>query len=151
DASLADFEVGVRNFVSDVENAYWDLYYAYRDLDAKMTARDAALDTWRRVKAWSESGRRGGEAPQEAQAREQHFRLQEDVQNALTGRQIEGTRTNSGSTGGTFRGIGGVHVCERRLRLMMGLPISDGKLIRPAAPPKKAQGRFELAVCACAG
>jgi outer membrane protein TolC len=143
DASLADFEVGVRNFVSDVENAYWDLYYAYRDLDAKVTARDAALETWRKVKSWSETGRRGGEATQEAQAREQHFRLQEDVQNALTGRQIEGTRTNSGSTGGTFRGIGGVHVCERRLRLMMGLPINDGKLIRPADEPKRSKAIFD--------
>lgn len=143
DASLADFEVGVRNFVSDVENAYWDLYYAYRDLDAKMSARDAALETWRRVAALNALGRRGGEAQQEAQAREQHFRLQEEVQNALTGRQVEGTRTSSGSGGGTFRGTGGVHVCERRLRLMMGLPISDGKLIRPADEPKMAKAVFE--------
>ena len=146
DASLADFEVGVRNFVSDVENAYWDLYYAYRDLDAKMAARDAALETWRRVEALHAQGRRGGEAQQEAQAREQHFRLQEEVQNALTGRQIEGTRTSSGSSGGTFRGTGGVHVCERRLRLMMGLPISDGKLIRPADEPMMAKAAFEWEV-----
>jgi len=143
DASLADFEVGVRNFVSDVENAYWDLYYAYRDLDAKIAARDAALETWRRVAALNALGRRGGEAQQEAQAREQHFHLQEEVQNALTGRQVEGTRTSSGSSGGTFRGTGGVHVCERRLRLMMGLPISDGKLIRPADEPKMARAVFE--------
>src|SRR5262249_17262246 len=106
DASLADFEVGVRNFVSDVENAYWDLYYAYRDLDAKIAARDAALETWRRVAALKAAGRRGGEAQQEAQAREQYYRLQEEVQNALTGRQVEGTRSNSGSSGGTFRGSG---------------------------------------------
>jgi outer membrane protein TolC len=143
DASLADFEVGVRNFVSDVENAYWDLYFAYRDLDAKIKARDAALETWRRVEALHALGRRGGEAQQEAQAREQHFHLQEEVQNALTGRQVEGTRTFSGSTGGTFRGTGGVHVCERRLRLMMGLPISDGRLIRPADEPKMARAVFE--------
>jgi hypothetical protein len=143
DASLADFEVGVRNFISDVENAYWDLYYAYRDLDAKIAARDAALETWRRVKALSDTGRRGGEATQEAQAREQHYRLQEEVQNSLTGRQFEGTRTASGSNGGTFRATGGVHVCERRLRLMMGLPITDGQLIRPADEPKVAKAVFE--------
>ncbi|MCA9091734.1 MAG: TolC family protein, partial [Planctomycetaceae bacterium] len=29
DVALADFELGVRDFVSDVENAYWDLYFAY--------------------------------------------------------------------------------------------------------------------------
>jgi hypothetical protein len=143
DASLAEFEIGVRNFVSDVENAYWDLYYAYRDLDAKIAARDAALETWRRVKALSDADRRGGEATQEAQAREQHYRLQEEVQNSLTGRQFEGTRTASGSSGGTFRATGGVHICERRLRLMMGLPITDGKLIRPADEPKMARAVFD--------
>src|SRR6185369_5537350 len=76
DSSLADFEIGVRNFVSDVENAYWDLYFAYRDLDAKVAARDAALETWKRVAALHAAERKGGEAQQEAQAREQHFRLQ---------------------------------------------------------------------------
>ena len=34
DISIADFEIGLRDYVSNVENAYWDLYYAYRDLDA---------------------------------------------------------------------------------------------------------------------
>ena len=143
DASLADFESGVRNFVSDVENAYWDLYFAYRDLDAKVTARDAALESWRRVEALKSAGRRGGEAQQESQAREQHYRLQEEVQNALTGRQVEGTRTNSGSSGGTFRGSGGVYTCERRLRLMMGMPITDGALIRPADDPNMSKAIFE--------
>jgi hypothetical protein len=143
DASLADFESGVRIFVSDVENAYWDLYYAYRDLDAKVAARDAALETWRRVAALKAAGRRGGEAQQEAQAREQYYRLQEEVQNALTGRQVEGTRSNSGSSGGTFRGSGGVQTCERRLRLMMGMPITDGVLIRPTDEPNMSKALFE--------
>jgi len=143
DASLADFESGVRNFVSDVENSYWDLYYAYRDLDAKVQARDAALDAWRRVAELKKFGRRGGDALREAQAREAHYRLQEEVQNALTGRQIEGTRTNSGSSGGTFRGSGGVYTCERRLRLMMGLPITDNKLIRPSDEPMMSKAVFE--------
>ncbi len=42
DISIAEFEAGVRDLVSNVENAYWDLYFAYRDLDAKITARDSA-------------------------------------------------------------------------------------------------------------
>lgn len=141
--SLADFEVGVRNFVSDVENAYWDLYFAYRDLDAKVLARDAALDTWRRINALHIAGRRGGEAQQEAQAREQYFRFKEEVQNALTGRIAEGTRSNNGAGGGTFRGSGGVHVTERRLRLMLGIHINDGYLIRPANEPSMARALFE--------
>lgn len=139
DITLAEFELGVRNLVSDVENTYWDLYFAYRDLDAKVAARDAALETWQRIHALYEQGRRGGEAEKEAQAREQYFRFQEDAQNALHGKLIDGTRSNNGSTGGSFRGSGGVYVVERRLRLLIGLPISDGRLIRPADEPLKAK------------
>lgn len=142
DISLADFELGVRNFASDVENAYWDLYFAYRDLDAKVSARDAALETWRRIHALYERGRRGGEAEKEAQAREQYFRFEEEAQNSLHGRLIDGTRTFNGSTGGTFRGTGGIYVVERRLRLLAGLPINDGRLIRPADEPANAKVEF---------
>lgn len=143
DASLADFEQGVRNFISDVENAYWDLYYAYRDLDSRIAARDAALDTWRRVHALYTAGRTGGEAEKEALARQQYFQLQEDVQNSLTGRLLEGTRTFNGSSGGTFRANGGVHVAERKLRLVMRMPISDGRLIRTADEPTMARVDFD--------
>ncbi len=143
DVELTRFEIAVRNLVSDVENTYWDLYFAYRDLDAKTQARDAALDTWRRIHALYESGRRGGEAEKEAQAREQFFRFQEEVQNALSGRLIDGTRTGNGSIGGTFRAVGGVHVVERRLRMLMGLPPSDGRLIRPSQEPISAPVVFD--------
>ena len=51
DITLTDFEEGVRTLVSDVENAYWDLYFAYRDLDAKIAGRNRALETWRAVHA----------------------------------------------------------------------------------------------------
>ncbi len=143
DVALADFEVGVRNFASDVENTYWDLYFAYRDLDAKVSSRNAALETWRRIHALYERGRRGGEAEKEAQAREQYYRFEEEAQNALHGKLVDGTRTNNGSTGGTFRGTGGVYVNERRLRLLTGLPISDGRLIRPTEEPLKAKLSYE--------
>ena len=143
DISLADFEKSVRDYVSNVENAYWDLYFAYRDLDSKIAARDAALETWRRIRALYEAERRGGEAEKEAQAREQYFRFQEDVQDALTGRLVEGTQTYNGSQPGTFRGSGGVHVSERRLRLLMGVAINDGRLIRPVDEPAVAPVRFD--------
>ena len=143
DVELADFEIAVRDLVSNIENAYWDLYFAYRDLDAKIDARDAALETWRRVHALYEAGRRGGEAEKEAQAREQFFRFQEEVENALSGRMIDGTRTGNGSGGGTFRANGGVHVAERRLRMLMGLPPSDGRLLRPADEPITAPVQFD--------
>jgi outer membrane protein TolC len=143
DISLADFELGLRDLVSNVENTYWDLYYAYRDLDTKISARNSSLETWRRVQALNVTGRRGGEAEKEAEAREQYFRFEEDVQNAYTGRLLDGTRTNNGSSGGTPRGIGGVRVVERRLRLLMGVPITDMRLIRPADEPKLSKVVFD--------
>jgi len=136
DISLADFEIGVRNLISDVENAYWELYFAYRDLDAKIAARARALETWRRIHALYALGRQGGEAAKEAQAREQYFRLDEDVQNALTGKVIEKSTSN------TFRGLGGVHANERRLRLIMGVQTNDGRLIRPSQEPVTAKVSF---------
>ncbi|MEO1497973.1 MAG: TolC family protein [Planctomycetota bacterium] len=143
DIELADFERAVRDYVSNVENAYWDLWFAYRDLDARVEARDAALETWRRVKALYESGRRGGEAEKEAQAREQYFRFQQDVENALSGRPVNGTQTASGAAGGTFRGATGVYLAERRLRRLLGLPASDGELLRPADEPIVADVAFD--------
>jgi len=143
DISLADFEFGVRNLISNVENAYWDLYFAYRDLHAKIVARDSALETWRRVRALYDTGREGGEADKEAQARDQYFFFQAEVEEALTGRLFDGTRTNNGSSGGTFRGNPGVYVTERRLRLTMGLPPNDPRLIRPSDEPLQAKVGFD--------
>ena len=41
------FESAVRNMVLDIENTYWDLYTAYRNLEAAKIARDSALVTWK--------------------------------------------------------------------------------------------------------
>jgi outer membrane protein TolC len=143
DISIADFELAVRDFVADVENTYWDLYFAYRDLDAKIAARNSALQTWRRFAALREIGRIGGEADKEAEAREQFYRFQEDVENALAGRLVDGTRTSNGSNAGTFRASGGVQVVERRLRFLIGLPITDGQLLRPVDEPPRAMIVFD--------
>ncbi len=143
DVALVDFEIAVRDLVSNLENSYWDLYYGYRDLDAKVKARDEALKTWRSVYALYEVGRTGGEAANEAQAREQYFRFQEEVQTALSGEILDGTRVGNGSGGGTFRPTGGVLVAERRLRTLMGLPPTDGRLMRPSDEPVMAKVDFD--------
>lgn len=137
DISVTDFEIAVRNLVNDVENAYWELYFSYRDLDSKIAARDRALETWRSINALFVTNRRGGEAEKEAQAREQYYRFEEDVQNALAGRPSDNVRTN------TLRGSGGVQVTERRLRRLMGILASDGRLIRPAQEPSMARVVFD--------
>lgn len=129
DISLVDFEQSVRDLLADVENAYWDLYFSYRDLEAKIDVRDIAQDTLDRQPAELTA------AGAKAQAEEQVYRLEAEIVDAINGRPLDSTRTNNGSTGGTFRGFGGLRVCERRLRLIIGLPINDGMLIRTTDSP----------------
>ena len=143
DISLADFETGLRNLVSNVENTYWDLYFAYRDLDAKKRARDKALEAWQDVKAKMDADDEGGEADKEGQAREQYWRFESEVIDSLNGRLVQATQNENGSSGGTFRSVPGVRVAERRLRLAIGLPITDTTLIRPSEEPPEAPIRYD--------
>lgn len=117
DITLADFEVAVRNMVRDVETSYWELYFAYRNLDALIAGRDSALQTWRRVYALYIVSAQGGEAEKEAQAREQYFLFRAQVENAL-------------ST---------LYATENRLRFLMGITEADGRLIRPSDEPNIAR------------
>jgi len=126
DVSLVEFEAGIRDLINEVEEAYWHLYFTYRGLDAKIRARDASLETWRRVHALYQAGRRGGEAEKEAQAREQYFRFQEEVQDALAGNPREPSADGVPV---------GVHLHERGLRFLIGLPANGERLIRPIDEP----------------
>ncbi len=141
EVGLAEFQIALRDYISNVENAYWELYFAYRDLDAKLTARDASLEIWQRLRTLQESQRVRGD--NEARAREQYYRFQAEVQNTLVGRLWEPTRTGNGTTGGTFRGVMGVHVAERNLRLLIGIDLADGRLIRPIEEPSTAEVLFQ--------
>lgn len=143
DISLADFEAGVIRLISDLENAYWDLYFAYRDLDAKIAARDSALRTWRRVYALQKSGSPGGEAENEAQAREQYYLFRNQVEDALSGTPGGSSQSGSGSGAGTFRSAGGVYAREANLRFLLGLAANDGRLIRPINEPSHARVAFD--------
>lgn len=121
DVALADFEAAVRDLTADVESAYWELYFAYRDLNANTAGRDAALQTWKRVYALYVVGGVGGEAEAEGQAREQFFLFRSQVEDALSR----------------------LYTVESRLRYMMGLASADGRLIRPADDPTTAKVRFD--------
>ena len=133
DISLADFEAAVTQLVADVENAYWELFFAYRDLDAKLAARERAYETWRMLEVLPGEG---ANRASRAQALEQLYRLEAEVQDALVGRPQEKTNTN------VFRGTGGVYASERRLRRVMGVPAADGQLLRPADEPTLARNLF---------
>ena len=117
DITLTDFEAGVLKLMRDIEETYWELYFAYRDLEARKIGRDSSLETWRKVKALQRVGGRGGEADRESQARSQYFLFRSQVETALNT---------------LFR-------LENRLRYMMGLTASDGRLLRPIDKPTTAQ------------
>jgi len=129
DISLADFEAAVRDLVANVEANYWELYFAYRDLDTKMSARDAARKTWenRQLRFENEVGR----PDDEAQARQQYFTFKNQTQNAFAG---------------TTTGQLGVLGAERNLRRLMGIVGSDGSLIRPATEPSVAPVVYDWGV-----
>lgn len=126
DITIADFEAQVRNMVKDVEDAYWDLYLAYRTYDSVVTARNAALQTWRVVKSKRESGLPGGGAAEEAQARESYFDARSRAEAAL---------------GGPARGGGeqGIYSLELQLRRLCGLAVNDGRVMRPIDEPQVAE------------
>lgn len=143
DVSLAEFETAVRDLVANVENSYWDLYFAYRDLDAKKRARDYALETYQSVAVRGKEGDDEGTNENIGQALEQYWRFESEVVNAQTGRTLDGTRTGNGSGGGTGRAPVGVRLAERRLRLIIGMPINGGAVLRPVDEPRVVPVAFD--------
>lgn len=141
DMTAAEFNLAVRNYLSDVVNAYWDLYYAYRDLDAKQNALERARDIWQAYEAEKVADRKGGVA--EALSREQFFRFQSELEDAIAGRTGQRTQNRNGATGGSFRGVNGVQAAERRLRLLIGFPVNDLRILRPCDDPELAPVVFE--------
>lgn len=121
DLTLADFEGAARNLMRDVEQAYWNLYFTYRDLEARKIGRDSALQTWKQVAALAREGARGGSADREAQSRAQYFQFKAQVE----------------------QGLSSLYAAENRLRYIMGLSVSDGRLIRPADEPTTALVAFD--------
>ncbi len=121
DIALASFEDSVRNLVSDVEVAYWELYYQYRSLDAVIAGRDSALSTWRKIYTLYRIGGKGGEAEKEAQAREQYYLFRSTAEQSLNA----------------------LYAAESKLRYMLGLAATDGRLIRPKDEPTTAKVAFD--------
>ncbi len=61
----------------------------------------------------------------------------------MSGEPYEQTRNWNGLPSGAFRTTGGVLLAERRLRLLMGMPPSDGRLMRPNDEPVIAKIDFD--------
>jgi outer membrane protein TolC len=134
DVTLADFEGSVRDLLMEVQTTYWQLYFAYRELDAQMAARDAALQTWRAVQSRREAGLPGADSEREALAREQYFAAQAAVDDALSATNLSGLVVTT---------AGGLYTVERRLRYLLGLPTNDGQLLRPTDEPLTVDVSFD--------
>jgi outer membrane protein TolC len=119
DVSLTIFETSVRNMVMDVENTYWDLYTAYRNLEASRIARDSAQVTWKIAYEKFVGGIETAQA--EAQSQEQYFFFQAQVETAWND----------------------LMRAEQSLRWLMGLAASDGRVIRPSQEPTQAKVVFD--------
>ena len=114
DVSLATFESSVRNLVLDIENTYWDLHTAYRNLETAKIGRDSAQATWHNVYEKMQFGVESSQA--EAQSREQYFFFRAQLETALRD----------------------LYNVENRLRYLMGIAATDGRLIRPSDEPTAA-------------
>lgn len=148
DINHADFMAALRDYVSNVENAYWDLYMSYRELDARKKAMEKALVVWNEAIARKESGASASfDIAEEALARQQYYLLKAEVDEALSGRLLQGTQTQNGSGGGTLQLTGGVLTAERRLRLLIGTSTGDGELIRTVDEPTMANIAFDWQAC----
>ena len=117
DISLADFEVAVQTALSDIENAYWDLYLAYRQFDTSVTAHKSAAETLRVLAVAHELG--SGDFTAEAQTRDRFFETKASVELALNE----------------------LYQTESELRRLVGLPMNDGTVLRPAEEPIVAELR----------
>ena len=126
DISIADFEIAVRNLIRDIEQTYWELYFAYRNFDANSIGRELALESWELEKRRVDAGLT--RADQEAFAREQYYLAQVNVENSLSGNSLGG---------------GGIYAVERQLRSLLGLPVSDGHVIVPIDSPLVVDVRFD--------
>ena len=122
--SKAEFQREIRNYVANVMQAYWDLYFAYRDFAVAQKARDVGYETWKSVESRFESGLPGGEADAEAQAREQYYEFQLRVTESLSG-----TR--------------GVLQAEANLRRLIGMNQSDEQFMRPVDSPLQAKIAYQ--------
>ena len=118
DITIAEFETAVRDMLRDVENAYWDLYLQYRLWDAAVAQRNSALRTWREAQIKLEIGGAPNFQPaDEAQARDFFFEAEAAAEAAFNEMLF----------------------AENNLRRLMGLPVNDGTILRPATDPAIAE------------
>jgi outer membrane protein TolC len=118
DVSLGAFEVSALILLRDTENTYWNLYLQYRLYHTAVVAHNSALRSWREAKAKLDIGGATGFTPvDEATARD----------------QLYNTR------GAAETNLNNLYNAETSLRRLLGLPVNDGRIIRPVDEPPIAK------------
>ena len=79
------------------------------------------MSSWRKIASLGRIGARGGEAEREAQAREQYFVFRSSAE----------------------RSLNALYVTEAKLRYLLGVAATDGRLIRPQDEPTTAKLVFD--------
>ncbi len=125
DVSIAEYEIQIRNLVRDVEVAYWDLYVAYRGVATAIIGRNSAIATAQFARLALENGT--GTRQELAQAVEQYYQFRGLLESAIAGSNLPGSDRQ------------GVYGAERRLRELLGISPTDGRLIRPIDEPTIAR------------
>ena len=123
DISLTDLEAAVTGLVKEVEELYWELSLAYRVYDSEKTALEGATALWKVVKAKALSGLVS--TADEAQARVNFFQTRARAENAWAD----------------------LYQFEGRLRRLVGLPVNDGRILRPVDEPTIAEFVPDWHVC----
>ncbi|QEG22394.1 TolC family protein [Mariniblastus fucicola] len=126
DQEIANLEAQLQNFVTNVEIRYWELYSAYRSLEAAKTGRDAALQTYRIVKDQFDE-RSSVNRQQVAQASEQYWFFDAQVTEAFDT----------------------LLKAEGQLRFLLGWAANDGRMIRPIDEPLFAPVEFDYCTTVC--
>ncbi|MEM6689651.1 MAG: TolC family protein [Planctomycetota bacterium] len=127
--SQADFQIQLREYVTNLYETYWSLRRRYDQYESLQEAEALARDTWTSIRARNRAGLRGGNAAEEAQARSRYHGYRRQIQAVLSGQGVGDT--------------GGLYAIERQLRRLVGMPITDGQLLRPEDSPPMAKFVFD--------
>ncbi|MEM6366353.1 MAG: TolC family protein, partial [Planctomycetota bacterium] len=133
DISIAEYEIQVRNLVRDVENAYWDLYVGYRNVATSIVGRNSAIATAQFARLALENGT--GTQQELSQAVGQYYGFRRQLEAAIAGSNVLGSDRF------------GVYGNERRLRELLGISPTDGRLIRPIDEPTLARVNYDWCEC----
>ncbi|MFN0198417.1 MAG: TolC family protein [Planctomycetaceae bacterium] len=130
DITLADFEANVQSLLVDVERLYWQLHLSYRVYDSVIVARNSSLRSWREADAILKAGGRENFKPaDEAQARDQYYETKSKTESALSQ----------------------LYTNELQFRRLLGLPVNDGRVIRPQDEPVTAAFNPDWSACVAEG